>query len=617
MRLTVFEYDGQAVSPPLSVLFSAPGATIGRGADNHLVLPDDTRQISRLQAAIYVSEAGVQLKNLSTVCPIGINEKMLLQQEDHPLLVGDTIRIGAYLLRAEAADSPPAQRATTLPLPLADASRPHSDMALHQATAKVAPPMCPPTADSVPVSPLMAEAPASHAQAPDPLDALLQSEAVSQLPASGFMDLFDDTTPAAEIDSMPAAPAPPHTVSIVASPADQGREVAEHPTQPRIYAAPAEAPSETFWENLVAEFAQPATPAALTPADEIQAPLAYEQTEVADATDQDALVALRDIPADPLALFDSHLCDSSNVLFNDSSSSLTDPLTPPLDVGLSEFVVAPQADRVAELRGHFQVPHASSRQEDPLGMNSPPEPSSSMAGELPVAGASPVSSTPLPQANTATVSSARPSPTDPAWFDGAAKDMPAAFQKGAGLELDHMLDAEQLHTAGRLLASMLGGTMALLSSRTIIKREVKADLTMILDRENNPLKLLPDANTVLKQMFGPPFPGFMSPEHAIDDAFHDLQAHQIGMLAGMRAALRQLLHKVSPSLVEQQLGAASWHERLVPRGRDSRAWVHYCSLHQTMVTAVEEDFHTVFGQAFLAAYDAEVELYRQQCRRSA
>ncbi|MFB8831853.1 FHA domain-containing protein [Azotobacter sp. CWF10] len=84
MRLTVLEYGGEAPSPPLSMLFNAPGGTIGRGTDNHLVLPDDTRQISRLQAVLQVGEAGAQLKNLSPVCPIEINEKPLAQQEEHP-----------------------------------------------------------------------------------------------------------------------------------------------------------------------------------------------------------------------------------------------------------------------------------------------------------------------------------------------------------------------------------------------------------------------------------------------------------------------------------------------------------------------------------------------------
>lgn len=109
MRLTVLEYGGEAPSPPLSMLFSAPGGTIGRGADNHLVLPDDTRQISRLQAVLQVGEAGAQLKNLSPVCPIEINEKPLAQQEEHPLCAGDIVRIGAYLLRAETA-APHSQR---------------------------------------------------------------------------------------------------------------------------------------------------------------------------------------------------------------------------------------------------------------------------------------------------------------------------------------------------------------------------------------------------------------------------------------------------------------------------------------------------------------------------
>lgn len=560
MRLTVLEYGGEAPSPPLSMLFNAPGGTIGRGTDNHLVLPDDTRQISRLQAVLQVGEAGAQLKNLSPVCPIEINEKPLAQQEEHPLCAGDIVRIGAYLLRAETAA--PAQPALAPP--------PAEPMA---AFAEAEAAQSPPGADSLPTAP-MSETPAPREPAGD----------TSAAPPPPERAALAEEIPAGGMDAAPACRADGE-----AAPAGQPEAQPERDEVPSSAAVP-----EAFWENLIAEFARHPAPEGLSPADEIQAPLAPGRTETTVAA-EDTLAALNWIPVDPLALFDATPGEGPDALFDDSPSALAGPPAIPLDIRPTGPVIAPQANRVAELNGHFQAPRVGPRREGPPATGSGP---SARPDDPPVDA---------------------PTTGDPA-ANGKAKttkDAAGAFREGAGLEASHALGNEQLHCAGRLLASLLGGTMALLSSRTIIKREVKADLTLILERENNPLKLLPDANTVLKQMFGPPFPGFMAPEQAVDDAFHDLQAHQIGMLAGMRAALRQLLHKVSPALVEQQLGAPDWRERLLPGGRDSRAWAHYRNLHQAMLTAVEEDFHAVFGQAFLAAYDAEVELYRQQCRRTA
>ena len=150
----------------------------------------------------------------------------------------------------------------------------------------------------------------------------------------------------------------------------------------------------------------------------------------------------------------------------------------------------------------------------------------------------------------------------------------------------------------------------MLSSRSILKREVKAHMTMLLDRENNPLKLLPDGGAVLRQMFGLPLPGFMSPQSAVSDAFQDLHAHQIGMVAGMRAALMDLLTRFSPQRLRERDDAMRWYEKRVPMLYKARMWDRYAATHRDTVFAIEDDFASVFGKAFLAAYDAEVESYR-------
>lgn len=73
-------------------------------------------------------------------------------------------------------------------------------------------------------------------------------------------------------------------------------------------------------------------------------------------------------------------------------------------------------------------------------------------------------------------------------------------------------DKENMRQFGQMLSMFSQGTVALLSSRSILKRGVKADMTMVLDDANNPFKLLPSGKTVLMQMFGNRMPGFMPPK---------------------------------------------------------------------------------------------------------
>ena len=52
MRWTVIEHAGRPVTSGPSALLAAPGGTIGRSPDIDLVLPDEQRQISRLEATV-------------------------------------------------------------------------------------------------------------------------------------------------------------------------------------------------------------------------------------------------------------------------------------------------------------------------------------------------------------------------------------------------------------------------------------------------------------------------------------------------------------------------------------------------------------------------------------
>lgn len=95
-----------------------------------------------------------------------------------------------------------------------------------------------------------------------------------------------------------------------------------------------------------------------------------------------------------------------------------------------------------------------------------------------------------------------------------------AFLQGAGLQqlnLSSGLTVELMETLGKFMATSVQGAMEELSQRALLKREVKAEVTMVVLRENNPLKFFPDSKTVLTQMLRKKMPGFMAPAEAMEE----------------------------------------------------------------------------------------------------
>jgi type VI secretion system FHA domain protein len=115
------------------------------------------------------------------------------------------------------------------------------------------------------------------------------------------------------------------------------------------------------------------------------------------------------------------------------------------------------------------------------------------------------------------------------------------------------LTPEGMRLLGQLLREATRGSVELLSARAALKREMRADVTMIGAQKNNPLKFSPTVEAALQHLLGPQVPGFMAPAPAMRDAFDDLRAHQLGVMAGMRAALEGVLGRFDPAQLESQL----------------------------------------------------------------
>ncbi|WP_313652085.1 type VI secretion system-associated FHA domain protein TagH [Pantoea sp.] len=194
----------------------------------------------------------------------------------------------------------------------------------------------------------------------------------------------------------------------------------------------------------------------------------------------------------------------------------------------------------------------------------------------------------------------------------------AALLEGMGLSNGHAtpVDEEQMRITGRMLSLFSQGTVALLSSRSILKRGVKADMTMILNEANNPFKILPSGKTVLMQMYQSQMPGFMPPEQAVRDALVDLQAHQLGMIAGIRAIIAAMLQSFNPQRLEEQARADGVLSKLpFSTVKKAALWDYFIRNYQRTAGEIDDDFHTLFGEAFLHAYDMEVNQYKDSQTR--
>jgi len=185
----------------------------------------------------------------------------------------------------------------------------------------------------------------------------------------------------------------------------------------------------------------------------------------------------------------------------------------------------------------------------------------------------------------------------------------AAFCEGARIRLDppQGLNPELMRVIGSVLRTAVEGSLQLMSVRAATKHELRAEVTVIQSRNNNPLKFSPDAQSALEQLLQPPLRGFLAGPAAMSDAMHDLIGHAIGTMAGTRAALEGVLRRFAPGELESKLSAKSMLDSVLPINRKAKLWELYLQHFEAIRDEAQDDFHTLFGKAFLAAYEQQLE----------
>jgi FHA domain-containing protein len=163
-----------------------------------------------------------------------------------------------------------------------------------------------------------------------------------------------------------------------------------------------------------------------------------------------------------------------------------------------------------------------------------------------------------------------------------------------------------MRVLGQMTRQAIEGIVRLMAVRATTKQELHADVTMIRSRNNNPLKFSPDAQVALEQILQPPLRGFMPGPMAMQDAMRDLVGHSIGTMAGMRAALEGVLARFEPGQLEGKLTGRGVIDSVQPMNRKARLWELYLQHFEAIRAEAQDDFDTLFGKAFLAAYEEQL-----------
>jgi len=636
LALHVVSLDAAPPQQALTRVFDDAGGTIGRDESNTFALPDKHRRVSRLHATLSFPGGVATITNSSTSLPISVGDQQLEAGESALVANGALIEIGPYVLQARVlqADAP-----AVVPVRAVAPMNP----------APLRPPVAPPAVPAFAAMPVNA----------------IGADMTPVFPAAPDGPLAGPAIPAA-VAPMPARPpvayAPPAVASNAPPPTVQAHST--HVIPPSFDAAVPPA-ADPFADLLHGIGGSAPPPSAFTPvpARQISPP---PQVQVAPGVSLDPLAALGgsgaaayppaaawqgapvgNLPAgnivpdsfnpfampsdverntaDPLAALlgaapgpavpeGSLPAPSIDTLFQSGPTSGADPLAafgaPPAVHGgdISSLI---QADANSDPFAMFGTPTSAASlpamRDNSLEVGSafyPPAAQAPVAMPVPVAYEAPPAQLP---ANLFAAPAMVHAPA-PGHAEAPAHSLTEAFLRGAGLAptaLPQGLTPEIMTIVGSLLRSATAGAVDMLAARAATKREVQASVTIISVQANNPLKFLPNADAALLQLLGKKMPGFMRADIAMKDAFDDLRAHEVGVIAGTRAALTEVLGKFDPGVLGEKLAKGSVLESLMPSARKAKLWDMYLERYTQIRREAEDDFQSIFGRAFVQAYERE------------
>lgn len=639
LELVVLSYNGQALAAPLSRALDTP-VSIGRGSDNDLPLNDPERLISRHQARLCLGPAGtVDISNLSSSSSLFINGSELAPGRSCTMSPSDQLLVGRYVIGLRPATAPAAPSITLPPSAPPLPPSPVADVAV--ATPSAMSPAASAAATHVPVATSAPSTTPSPARPAPPRPAPVPPAApmaTRPRPAQTIPDDFD-------VFAMPAPPTTPYSLpgnDVVIE--DYSEKAAVREVFSELQALGndviAESPEELHQRQRLLDtnratldplemlngggsefgasasldhgleidslFVLPSVSDAGLPGAVVPQPAAAPPTIAPPPMTQSATPT----PAAPAPAATGSVAAAERMMADLlGSGPALDPATAITTFDDLPLPQSPLHTAAATPPPAVAMPAGAPAHSAPAPA-APVPPPAAVAPRAPVAAMPP--SAPVPTAAPPPVAATAP-PVAAATASGvdhdAAAILRAAFARGCGVDVSHVGEFTPLalEMLGRIVAAMTAGTIRLMHGRSSTKHEMRANVTIIATDGNNPLKFAPDGTAALTQLLGRGSPGFMPPLRAIEDAFDDLSAHQVGLLAGSRAAMYDVAGMLGPERFLARAGEKTGLETVMPAKHKARLWDLYENGYQEMVGEAREEFENLFQRAFARAYEQEID----------
>lgn len=158
-----------------------------------------------------------------------------------------------------------------------------------------------------------------------------------------------------------------------------------------------------------------------------------------------------------------------------------------------------------------------------------------------------------------------------------------------------------------LMPTIVQGMMDVLKSRAEVKNQFRLAVTMIKPVDNNPLKFSPTADAAIDHLFNDPQAGYLGAEQAFDEGFNDIKAHQLAMMAGMRAAFEHMLNQFSPDVLEEYFESGGKRGKFMGMGSKNRYWDMYRDFFERTTRDSDDNFRRLFGEEFAEAYEQQMQ----------
>ena len=182
-----------------------------------------------------------------------------------------------------------------------------------------------------------------------------------------------------------------------------------------------------------------------------------------------------------------------------------------------------------------------------------------------------------------------------------------AFLTAAGMQPGQVADVSPalLDHAGQVLRRLVAGLVVMMEARARAKSQMGAEATSFTFDGNNPIKFARTPEDAVAALLNPPARGFMESGRAIEDAYFDLQSHQMATLRAMQGALRATLDRFSPISIRKRAETGGFLAKILPGARDAALWQAYEREFGGVAQGSDEAFMDVFAKEFRKAYEEQ------------